>query len=328
MISPLYSLLDRVAPRGLTVLLPAALLLCAAGPAAASGIDKTFSVRSGGELVVDAEGASISVAGGAKEVRVRIERGNDSRAEIEDDYDVDLQQSGDRVSVVIEKRRGGLLSWGWRHGLSVTVDVPTAFDVSLSTSGGSVEVGDLEGEVTARTSGGSVRVGDVRGPVAVRTSGGSIRVDGAVGDVLASTSGGSIVVGDVDGDVEVKTSGGSIDIERARGQVAARTSGGSIGLRDIAGAVEAHTSGGSVRAYISRQPEGPSSLTTSGGRVEVTLADTVAVDLDAHASGRVRSEVEVASSYRSQRRLSGKINGGGPELYLKSSGGSVVIRGR
>ena len=296
--------------------------------AAAEITTRSFDVGDGGRLTVDTDVGSIEVrAAGSGNLEVEVEA-TGSRA---DELELDFSQSGDDVTVRGEfPRSRGLFSWG-SSGVKVTftITVPERYDVDLETSGGSISVSDLEGEVVAETSGGSLSFGNIRGPVKGDTSGGSISLEGSTGDVEIETSGGSISIGDVDGAVKAHTSGGSISIDRARGRVDADTSGGSIRVDEVMGTIKASTSGGRVTAYISEQPEGDCRLTTSGGDVIVYLADGIGVDLDAEASGgRVESDFEVTGGRRSKNELSGAIHGGGPELYLRSSGGGVRIERR
>lgn len=144
--------------------------------------------------------------------------------------------------------------------------------------------------------------------VHLRTGGGSIALDNLTGNVDAHTSGGSIRVGAINGDVDVRTSGGSIKVE------------------EVAGNLKAHTSGGSITAKITQQPTEDSALTTSGGSVTAYLAPNIAVDLDARTSGgSVSSEIPVNGTLK-QTRIKGEINGGGPELKLATSGGSVRVK--
>ncbi len=141
----------------------------------------------------------------------------------------------------------------------------------------------------------------------LKTGGGSIYIEDLKGNVDAKTSGGSITLGDIDGDVEVKTSGGSIRVE------------------EVAGNINAHTSGGSVRAKLSKQLTDDCKLTTSGGSVSVFLTPKMAVDIEASTSGgRVRSEFDVDGTVK-KTKIVGTINGGGPLLKLRTSGGSVSI---
>jgi len=144
--------------------------------------------------------------------------------------------------------------------------------------------------------------------VDLKTSGGSIELSSLTGKVDAYTSGGSIQLGQIDGDVDVKTSGGSINVAQVKG------------------AINAHTSGGSIKVKMSQQPTKNSRLTTSGGSVSAYLLPSIAVDLAASTSGgRVYSDFSVNGSVK-KTEIKGEVNGGGPKLVLKTSGGSVKIK--
>ena len=59
----------------------------------------------------------------------------------------------------------------------------------------------------------------------------------------------------------------------------------------------------------------------------MSLAGNVSVDVDAHTSGGdVESDLPITIlGKQSEGDLAGKINGGGPRLVLRSSGGSIRL---
>lgn len=121
--------------------------------------------------------------------------------------------------------------------------------------------------------------------------------------------------------------GTEIEIELPRRfDVDAVTSGGAVAIEDLDGEVDARTSGGSVRAYLSQPPGADSQLRTSGGGITVFLDEGIGVDLDARAN-RVTSQFTVAgeSGTDEDGELVGAINGGGPALVLRSSGGGIRV---
>ncbi|MBI3849358.1 MAG: hypothetical protein HY298_03550 [Verrucomicrobia bacterium] len=196
------------------------------------------------------------------------------------------------------------------------------------TSGGSISLTSASGEVEVRTSGGSIQIGEVGDNVFARTSGGSVRLDKAKGAVVAETSGGNIEIGEAEGSAEAKTSGGNISIKKSHGKVTAKTSGGNIEAGEVHGDVVAKTTGGSVSVHLTGQPKADCHLETSGGSIRLDCAENVAVDLDAKTSGgRVVTElpVTVAGEHKSSE-LHGKINGGGPVVCLRTSGGSIHLK--
>lgn len=247
---------------------PIALLLIATGVQAKT-INKEFTVANGGLLKISTDVGAIDIETHAKEtVLVEV----DISGKNEDDMVVSFKKSGDNVSI-----KGGFDRSGFGFGnnhirVTYKVTLPKIYNVDLDTSGGSIEIEHLTGEVDAHTSGGSISLEDMQG------------------------------------DIDIKTSGGSLDLD------------------NIIGKIRAHTSGGSIKVKLPQSPTGDSKITTSGGSITAYLASNVAVDLFAKTSGgRVSSEIPV-NGKTTKRSIEGTINGGGPELVLKTSGGSVRIK--
>ncbi|MCI0514264.1 DUF4097 domain-containing protein [candidate division KSB1 bacterium] len=300
-------------------------------------IEKSFNVNPGGKLTVDTERGSIEIStqpGNQVAVKVyrEVDKGDQEDAEeILKDFQVNFTQQGNDVQIKAEFKTKKSSFWDSdRRHLKVRfrITVPKQYHVDLTTSGGSISVDDLQGEVKSKTSGGSLHFGQITGPVMGRTSGGSIELLGCKGKAEVKTSGGSIKIGEVAGEVQAYTSGGSIHIDKAQGNVEAHTSGGSVKVAEVMGTINASTSGGSVSASISKQPAHDCSLETSGGSVTVQLAEKIGVNVDAKTSGgRVITEFPITVQGEiSKHELEAKVNGGGPNLILRTSGGNIYLK--
>jgi len=319
-------------------------------------VRKSAPVSSATGMILNADFGSIRVQPG-DEKRVEVEvyfRGEPpSRGEFDRmlrDFTLDVVPEGSNIRVTGAFHQGWkpmLSAWplvfghhpichngqcleysSWLREVEYRVAVPHKFNAQAETSGGAISVSDLKGEVDARTSGGSLNFGHIDGPVTGRTSGGSITLASGNGRALLRTSGGSIQIREVGGDVDAYTSGGGISIERASGRVKAHTSGGSIEVREATGAIDASTSGGGVTASLLGQPKEECRLSTSGGSISVSLAKDIHVDLDASTSGgSVWTDFPVPSDgEKHHRELHAPLNGGGPVLYLHTSGGGISVR--
>ncbi len=301
---------------------------------AEDNIQKSFQVKPGGQLILDTDLGSIEINTSNTntlkvEVTRKIRSASSRRAEeILENFKINLRQDGNTVYVNGEYDRSGLSNIGRYVRFHFDVSLPREFNVDLKTSGGSISVDDLKGEVRSKTSGGSLSFNRIDGPVWGRTSGGSIKLLSCEGTADIKTSGGSITIGEVSGDVVAHTSGGGIKVGEVKGDVDVHTSGGGISVKEVKGTIKAKTSGGSVSAYISTQPESDCSLSTSGGSVTVYLADDIGVNVNARTSGgRIYTDFPVTIKGEiSKRSLNAKINNGGPELYLYTSGGSIYIK--
>jgi hypothetical protein len=284
-------------------------------------VEKTFTVQPGGALHIDTQGGEIRVTPSADSVvkvtaRERIRANTDAEADdLLKKLDLTIEQTGNDVSASAkyESEMPGFHFGSWPPvSVDFIVTVPASFSTDLHTSGGGITVGDLAGKVYARTSGGSIKLGKLGGAVDARTSGGSVTLDEARGSAALHSSGGSITVGRVLGSADISTSGGGIKID------------------SVEGSVQAHTSGGSVRAGITGPLKEDCVLSTSGGSVRVNVDKTAAFRLDASTSGGdVDAEgitITMEKSNRSRSKLAGSVNGGGPLLKLRSSGGGIVVR--
>ncbi len=297
--------------RNLLVALASSLALLAPSLVAADVVERTFSVRGDGRLEIDTDIGSIDVRPGADdEVRITVER--EARSGDDDDFVLAFEQDDGVIRVTGDRPDGW--SWRWssanRFRVHFDVEIPAAFTVDLETSGGAITVASLDGDVDCRTSGGDVRLSDVGGRVDCRTSGGDLEI------------------GRVDGSVTAKTSGGDIHIDRSGGSVIAKTSGGNVNVYEVYGSIEASTSGGNVSARIATQPRSDCRLTTSGGRVELAIDPSISANLDAKTSGgrvRVDFPVTLQGDIKSHQ-LQAELNGGGPQIYLRTSGGSIYIK--
>jgi DUF4097 and DUF4098 domain-containing protein YvlB len=286
-------------------------------------VEKTCTVQPGGTLKVDTSGGGITVEPGAGDTvrvvaRETIRADNDAEADaLLKDLTLTIEQEGNDV---VAKAKYASTPLGFHFGswppvqVSFVVTVPARFHTDLHTSGGSITVGDLTGKVFVRTSGGGIRIGQIDGTVDAGTSGGDIRLDSCTGDT------------------KLNTSGGGIRAQRIVGKADLRTSGGGISVKLVENALQAHTSGGGVEAAIAGTLKEDCSLSTSGGSVRVAVDKTAAFRLDAatsggdvHANGLT---IRIENGGLGKSRLVGDVNGGGPLLKLRTSGGGIDVKVR
>jgi len=247
--------------------------------------DKTFDVAPGQLLEVQTDVGDIKLRTWDRD-EVHIKVYGDRDAE--EDVDFYFEKTSDGVLVDAEKE-SGWSSWFGGIRLKYEIDVPENFNLDLKTAGGDLVVVDLNGEAQ------------------LRTSGGDINCDNIHGGLKASTSGGDVELSKIDGMISASTSGGDIDIRSANGKVGASTSGGDITLyyNGKNEGIELKTSGGDIDIRIPDNFEAEVYLKTSGG------------DIDYQAEARV----EETSKYK----FVGTMNGGGPELNAKTSGGDISV---
>lgn len=285
-------------------------------------VEKSFQVQPGAHFTASTSGGEIRVTPSADSVikviaKEHIRAGSQAEADaLLEKLDLVIEQHGNDVVATAAYKDGVGLHFGSWPPVQVdfVVTVPSRTSVDLKTSGGDVAVGDLDGSVKARTSGGEIELGKIGADIDASTSGGSVRLDEGRGVVRLSTSGGNITAGHAAGPANLRTSGGDIRIDA------------------VDNTLEAHTSGGDVRAVFTSPLKGDCSLSTSGGEVKATVGQGIGFQLDAATSGgdvnAAGLTITIDRGGQGKSTLSGAVNGGGPVLKLRSSGGDIVVAAR
>jgi hypothetical protein len=168
----------------------------------------------------------------------------------------------------------------------------------------------------------------VKGPVGVRVDL-TIRVPVRTNFKLTKTAQGStlgtVTVRGLDGDLEIHTEGGNVT------------------LIDVSGSVVAHSSGGSIVATVKRvTPDRPMAFTSYTGTVDVSLPRSIKADLilrsdlrDVFTDFDVQVKPTAAGGVKSagggfrrsgNQPLHATVNGGGPEVELRTYAGNVFLR--
>ena len=139
-----------------------ALSLSMARAETTENLEKTFTIKPGGQLVVEVDFGAIEVTTHAgDQVSIHVSRGTkaDEQAFLQD-CPVTLTQEGDTVNVHSKSEAKNIWSSHGRQRTKgkYTIAVPAQFNARLKTSGGDIEVRDVQGELKVNTSGGGIEV--------------------------------------------------------------------------------------------------------------------------------------------------------------------------
>lgn len=126
----------------------------------------------------------------------------------------------------------------------------------------------------------------------------------------------------------VSNTNGSVRLDGINGVHELETTNGKIEVSRSAGSVEASTTNGAIAVELLSVAAGkPMRLSTTNGRIEMTVPRNAAVDVDASTTnGTIRSDLPVATTRAGGRSLRGTINGGGTPLRLRTTNGGISIR--
>lgn len=234
---------------------------------------KTFKINSGKDLILTTESGDVLITPWEKnEVEVKIIGNERARERMRFTF-----QANDNKIEINGKRDGS--GWSWFSGMKLEYEimVPTSFNINISTSGGDIKVGGVNGTVLLNTSGGDIWADRCTGSVEAKTSGGDINIYTSNSPVYARTSGGDIELeysGDNKG-IELKTSGGDIYLKVSptiKANAELSTSGGSV---SNSGVTISNASKMSRTKIIGEINGGGEKLIarTSGGDVELKKLD-------------------------------------------------------
>ena len=146
---------------------------------------------------------------------------------------------------------------------------------------------------------------------------------GVEGDVSMVTSDGNIEADEVNGDMDLVTSDGDIRVSQSSGRMEFRTSDGGIGFRNVSGSLRARTSDGNIRGNMLKL-EGELVLSTSEGGIDVIVPDNIGLDLYIRAED-ISTRLNNFSGTSKDHLIDGRLNGGGINVELTASDGSVRL---
>ncbi len=280
----------------LSVLIPAAalaILLAAPRAALADEWHKTYTVSGKAAVRVTTNDGAVRIATwDGKQIEARVETIGWRIADNE--VRVTERQSGDAVEV---EARVPNTQWHMgidRRSLRIELKIPREADLNVRTGDGSVEVEPIAGTLD------------------VHTGDGHITVSGAKGDIRLSTGDGHIDATGLDGRLDASSGDGRIHVEGRFDLVTLKTNDGAIDARVSDGSKM--SAGWSVRS--------------GDGSVTLHLPDGFQADVDAHTGdGRISLDFPLlVSGTFGRSELRGKMNGGGPTLYIRTGDGSIHIQ--
>ncbi len=206
------------------------------------------------------------------------------------DWEIDISHSGQSINAIAKRKNNG---WGfsnWNNhqtSISFIVYAPEEINSNIKTSGGHINASNLSGNQQLKTSGGHIE--------------------------LAMLS----------GTVDANTSGGHISGQELNGEIELKTSGGHINLENIDGSLDARTSGGHINASL-LSINGSLNLKTSGGNIDIAIPGNTPLELNL-AGTFVNANIDNFSGKIERNKVNGELNGGGPLLSARTSGGTVSL---
>ena len=131
--------------------------------------------------------------------------------------------------------------------------------------------------------------------------------------------------------VNVTNTNGQVVVNALSGKVIAHTTNGAVKGTNLTGGVDGETTNGSVSIDMASLGRERVSLETTNGSVTLMLPEQAKATVSASVTNggiNVGSLDNFEVTEKSRRRLEGKMNGGGAEVALHTTNGSIRVRSR
>lgn len=312
------------------LVITAVLVVCLVGAGVVLMIGGSFqSLFAGGTEVIIEEAQALDVAG-IKNINVHCVSGEiiiaagAPRAElngkirtsqIKDNY-LDVEKIGDTLSIRFD---AGSTFPGFLSGnVTMRIWLPEELAAHIDVQGTSASI-NAQG----------LRFGNAK----LKSVSGSVSLENCAGQTLeAETVSGAVSISGADfSDVWLRSISGAVSARRLTGDLQLKSTSGALLIEQVAGEVKADNTSGSVAVLQPQQELMPISIETISGSVELKLHPKAAFDLNLRTtSGGISTDFEllVSGSLKSSvigRDTQGSVNGGGPEVGIKTISGGIRV---
>ncbi len=270
---------------------------------------------------------------------------NEIVSEFELDYetlDLKFKQEADTLAIFAKPNYFNFYNWFNFQKISFRVFLPKTINAISKTWGGDVSLKNLDGVHQFTTWGGNMLIEGSKGILNGKTMGGKIEVINCDAKIDAKTMGGKIFLIENKGEINLKTLGGNIEIVNNQGNIFVKTAGGNISGNGNSGDLKCSTAGGNVRFFDVTGNIGATTmggnmsvemksvkdylwLDTKGGNINVVLPRNQGLNLDISGSRIDMPTLQNFVGFKQNGQLQGKINGDGPSVKLKTSGGKIRL---
>ncbi len=233
-------------------------------------VNATFQLQ-GGRLVADVGGGDVNVHQGQTQDGTARLSGNVQYSLFRPGFSV----SGNNIHLDCRIPTGNC-------GLNADLSVPSGTTVDLTSDGGNMQVGGIQGDATLDSGGGDVAVSGVAGAIDVSSGGGNLTA-GDLGGVLDFSTGG----GDVSGNglfsphVTLDTGGGNVTLvfTKVPSYISVSSGGGDITIVLPHGKTASYdiknpqSGGGDYSASVPTNPASGNTISVDSGGGNISIAE-------------------------------------------------------
>jgi len=203
-----------------------------------------------------------------------------------------VEQSGNKVSVIMPKNKGGF--FGRKGQVHATITVPNESNLKVDTGSADLKARGRFGQTNINSGSGDIEI-DQMASGDLKAGSGDIDVERVIGAVKVKTGSGDITVGDIGGDADLLAGSGDVVLAGGGGGVKVKTGSGDVVLDTGGSRVDAMAGSGDL--VIKQVDRGEVFAKTGSGDVTIGVAHGTAAYLDIQTvTGDVRSSLDATES--------------------------------
>jgi hypothetical protein len=173
--------------------------------------NQTYQLPAGARVEISNIRGSVKITNAdTATAEVQIIRTARTRADLEY-HKIEVQQTGNSLVIrgVQEPRERSSRNIQVNH--QVILKLPRSIDLSVTSVSGSLQAGDVDGQMHVSSISGSGNIGNVGGKLQVSSVSGNLEVGNVGGEARVNSVSGSVVLGQVNGSLDVSSVSGSVN---------------------------------------------------------------------------------------------------------------------
>lgn len=199
--------------------------------------------------------------------------------------------------------------------------------VGISCTSGDIQLKEINGNLEISATSGDMILTGIKGAASISVTSGDLRLDGLEGTLDYQSSSGDVKAENIQGgEIRIQTSSGDIRLSKVSGEIEMEGSSSDIIVDQTEGSLSAHTTSGDILAKSEKLNGKSYSLETSSGDIKFSLPGHQGGRLELETvSGTIRANLPMTVELVSEHKLSGYINKAGPEIYIHTTSGDVLL---
>jgi hypothetical protein len=256
------------------------------------------------------------------------------------DVDGGVSVDADKTGVEIFRIKGGATV---RDAMGSVTAEGVLGDIDIETSYSPIELTRCQGQTRLENqyssismtgceinNTGQIDINSHNGNVTIENSYGQVEINRLTGDLEATNGYQPLIVTNVTGSARLENTYAEISVEDIGARLSASNNAGPIFVETTAGPVELDNSYGNISISLGRNFVGGSTITSTGGSIEIAVIQRPDLVLSLHTiGGSITSNLPLSVKTRGDSKTAELVLGdGGESLDVSGNGSAIVIQGR